>query len=169
MTQLLEEVTLSESSNDMGETSKKVGVSRHGIEIVTQGEFEERNRERIPQNTRTSTARNTRVWDKWALERNSLPLERRKTDDFTVVPEYDTLYKLCDLELCFWLSRFVHEIKKKHGSGARFSKVPITFRARKAICETANCVFWKADLLTCLSGNKKKKTVKFDDLNPLRS
>ena len=36
--------------------------------------------------------------------------------------------------------------------GARFSKVPKTFRARKAICETANRLFWKADLLTCFQG-----------------
>ena len=40
--------------------------------------------------------------------------------------------------------------------GARFSKVPKTFRARKAICEIANRLFWKADLLTCFKGNKKK-------------
>ena len=96
----------------MEETSKKVGVSRRGIEIVTQGEVEERNRERIPQNTRKSTAWHTRVWDGWALERNSLPLEQRKADDFTVVPEYDTLYTLWDFELSFWLFKFVHEIKK---------------------------------------------------------
>ena len=30
--------------------------------------------------------------------------------------------------------------------GARFSKVPKTFRVRIAICETANHLFWKADL-----------------------
>ena len=83
---------------------------------MTQGEVEERNRERIPQNTRKSTAWHTRVWDEWALERNSLPLEQRKADDFTVVPEYDTLYTLYDFELCFWLSKFFHEIKKKDGS-----------------------------------------------------
>ena len=40
--------------------------------------------------------------------------------------------------------------------GTRFSKAPITFRARKAICETANRLLWKADLLTCFKGNKKK-------------
>ena len=39
---------------------------------------------------------------------------------------------------------------------ARFSKIPKAFRARKAICETANRLFWKADLLTCFQGNKKK-------------
>ena len=42
------------------------------------------------------------------------------------------------------------------GPGARFLKVPKTFRARKAICEIANRLFWKADLLTCFQGNKKK-------------
>ena len=115
MTELFKEVTRSEYTNEVGETSKKVGLSRRGIEIVTQGEVEERNRERIPQNTRKSTAWNTRVWDECALERNSLPLEQRKADDFTIVPEYDSLYTLCDLEPRFWLSKFVHEIKKKDG------------------------------------------------------
>ena len=40
--------------------------------------------------------------------------------------------------------------------GARFSKVPKTFRALKAICEIANRLFWKSDLLTCFQGNKNK-------------
>ena len=35
-------------------------------------------------------------------------------------------------------------------AGARFSKVPKAFRALKAICEIANRLFWKADLLTCI-------------------
>ena len=48
---------------------------------------------------------------------------------------------------------------------ALFSKVPKTFRAQKAICEIANHLFWKADLLTCFQGNKKKITVKFDGVN----
>ena len=56
------------------------------------------------------------MWEEWALEQNSLPLEQRKADDFTVVPEYDTLYTLSDLELWFWLGKFFHEIKKKDGS-----------------------------------------------------
>ena len=100
MTELFEEVTRSESANEVGETSKKV-------DTVTQGEVEERDRERIPQNTRKSTAWHTGVWDEWALERNSLPLEQRKADGFTVVPENDTLYTLCYFELCFWCSNIV--------------------------------------------------------------
>ena len=36
VTELFEEVTRSESSNEVEETSKKVGVSRRGVEIVTQ-------------------------------------------------------------------------------------------------------------------------------------
>ena len=35
VTELFEEITRSESSNEVGETSMKVGVSRRGIEIVT--------------------------------------------------------------------------------------------------------------------------------------
>ena len=42
------------------------------------------------------------------------------------------------------------------GTGARFSKDRKTFRARKAMCEIVNHLFWKADLLTCFQGNKKK-------------
>ena len=53
--------------------------------------------------------------------------------------------------------------------GTRFSKVPKTSRARKAICETTNRLLWKADLLTCFQANKRKITVRFEDLNPLRS
>ena len=37
--------------------------------------------------------------------------------------------------------------------GTRFSKVPETFRTRKAICETTNRLFWEADLLRCFQGN----------------
>ena len=65
----------------------------------------------------------------------------------------------------FWALVFV----RVKTPGARFSKVPKTFRARKAICEIANHLFWKADLLTCFQGNKKKMTVKFDELNVLHS
>ena len=39
---------------------------------------------------------------------------------------------------------------------ARFSKVPKKFRARKAICETANGLLWKSDLLTSFQGNEEK-------------
>ena len=48
--------------------------------------------------------------------------------------------------------------RKVFGSfaGARFSKVPKTFRAQKAIFETANRLLWKGDLLTCFQGNRKK-------------
>ena len=40
--------------------------------------------------------------------------------------------------------------------GARFSKVPKTFRARIAICEPTNRLFWNADLLTCFQGSSKQ-------------
>ena len=44
--------------------------------------------------------------------------------------------------------------------GARFSKVPRTFRARKAIRKTATSLFCKAGLFICCRGNKNKYNCK---------
>ena len=43
---------------------------------------------------------------------------------------------------------------------ARFSKVPRTFRARKAIRKTTTCLFCKASLFICCKGNKNKNNCK---------
>ena len=48
----------------------------------------------------------------------------------------------------------------RSGPGARFSKVPRTFRARKAIRKITTCLFCKADLFTCCKGNKNKNNGK---------
>ena len=45
-------------------------------------------------------------------------------------------------------------------SGARFSKVPRTFRAQKAICKSTTCLFCKAGLFICCKGNKNKNNCK---------
>ena len=44
--------------------------------------------------------------------------------------------------------------------GARYSKVPRTFRARKAIRKITTCLFCKADLFTCCKGNKNRNNGK---------
>ena len=44
--------------------------------------------------------------------------------------------------------------------GARFSKVPKTFRARKAIRKTPTCLLCKAGDFICCKGNKNKNTCK---------
>ena len=44
-----------------------------------------------------------------------------------------------------------------------FLESPENFSGPKTICESANRLFWKADLLTCLKVTKRKMTVKFDD------
>ena len=41
--------------------------------------------------------------------------------------------------------------------GACFSKVPGTFRVRKASGQTSICLFWKADLLTCFLCKKNQE------------
>ena len=47
-----------------------------------------------------------------------------------------------------------------NNSGARLSKVPRTFRARKAIRKTTTCLFCKAGLFVCCKGNKDKNNRK---------
>ena len=44
--------------------------------------------------------------------------------------------------------------------GARFSKVPRTFRARKAIRKATTCLFCKAGLFICCKGDKSKYNCK---------
>ena len=44
--------------------------------------------------------------------------------------------------------------------GPRFSKVPRTFRARKAIRKSTTCLFCKAGLFMCCKGNKNKNNCK---------
>ena len=50
-------------------------------------------------------------------------------------------------------------------TGARFSKVPKAFRARKAIRKTPACLFCKAGLFICRKGNKNKNNCKVSCLN----
>ena len=57
---------------------------------------------------------------------------------------------------------------KKRAPGGRFSKVPRTFRTRKAIRKTTICLFCKAGLLICCKGNKIKITAKFHASRLLR-
>ena len=49
---------------------------------------------------------------------------------------------------------------EKQVPGARFSKVPKTFRARKAIRKTTTCLLCKAGLFICCKGNKNKNNCK---------
>ena len=49
---------------------------------------------------------------------------------------------------------------EEQAPGARFSKVPKTFRARKAIRETPTCLICKAGLFICCIGNKNQNNCK---------
>ena len=61
-----------------------------------------------------------------------------------------------------WEHQLVSKIPSRFSPGACFSKVPRTFRARKASCQTAIHLLDKADLLTCF------KCAKFDGSEPWR-
>ena len=67
---------------------------KRGIEALTDEEVAQRNIERIPVNARKSTSWAVSVWDDWAKERNSVPLEKKEGDDFIVVPEAHLLFTI---------------------------------------------------------------------------
>ena len=54
----------------------------------------------------------------------------------------------------------VFACRKRWTPGGRFSKVPRTFRTRKAIRKTTTCLFCKTGLLICCKRNKNKNNYK---------
>ena len=91
---------------------------------------------------------------------------------------------------CFWVEHHLsgssrkpiessrgqcHPPYEQLGPGARFSKVPKTFRARKAIRKTATCLFCKAGLIICCKGIKitekfgASRRLRFEDTNRIMS
>ena len=94
------------------EASEKTSAKR-GIAIVNDKEVLARNGERIPLNTKKTTSWNLKVWNEWAAERNSLPVN--PSDQFSIAPSAEILCTICDYELSFWLSKFVYEVHKRGG------------------------------------------------------
>ena len=58
---------------------------------------------------------------------------------------------------------------ERTGHSRLFLKSPKNVSPRKAICETANSLFWKPIFYHVFKVTKKQRAVKFEDLNPLRS
>ncbi len=104
-----EEVSTGSVDKDT-ETNKKK-MSKREIIVVDDKELLARNSERIPNNTKKANLWCLNVWNAWATERNTLP--QNSADLFSLVPSAELLHTLCDFELCFWLSKFVYEIRKK--------------------------------------------------------
>ena len=52
------------------------------------------------------------------------------------------------------------DIREDTWPGVRFSKVPRTFRAEKAIRKSTTCLFCKAGLFICCKWNKNKNNCK---------
>ena len=71
----------------------------------------------------------------------------------------DLLFKQtdCSLTSSFSGPKSSRDLKE---TGARFSRVPTTFRARKATLKTTTCLFCKAGLLIGCKGNKSKDNCK---------
>lgn len=53
------------------------------------------------------------VWKELVAERHPLP--QNSADLFSQVPSAEVLHTVCDFQLCFWLGKFVYEVRKKGG------------------------------------------------------
>ena len=84
---------------------------------------------------------------------------------FTFIPftSYEktsfTNRQVVDLRVAFRVREVLGTFEKR-APGTRFSKVPRTFRARKAIRKTTTRLFCKAGLFICCKGNKNKNNCK---------
>lgn len=85
------------------------------VVVVSDGELEKRNVERIPKGTRHNTNWAVSVWKEWAEIRNG-EATRRENDLFTFV-EPDILNLHNNDEINYWLAKFVVEIRKKKPCG----------------------------------------------------
>ena len=79
-------------------------------QVATESELNRRKVERIPENTRRSTKWAVKVWQKWA--------EFRQDTIETMMGMYKTIRSLSEctpVELDFWLSRFIVEVRNENG------------------------------------------------------
>ena len=87
-----------------------------GVTALNDSEVLARNSERIPLNTKKTTLWCLNVWDEWRNERNTATEHSADAGDrFRVVPPVDLLHLCSDYELCFWLRKFVYEVRKRGG------------------------------------------------------
>ena len=106
-----EEVSIGSVDKEVETNEKK--TSKRDIIVIDDKELLARNSERIPKNTKKVTFWCLNVWNEWATERNALA--QNSADLLTQVPSAELLHTICDFELCFWLSKFVYEVRKKGG------------------------------------------------------
>ena len=71
------------NADDANEVQENVLTVKKGkkrdIEAILDEEVAQRNRQRIPVDTRKATSREVSVWDDWVKEKNSLSVEKGKT------------------------------------------------------------------------------------------
>ena len=106
-----QEVSIGSVEKETKANKKK--ASKRDIIVVDDKDLLARNSERIPKNTKKVNFWCLNVWNEWAAERNALP--QNSADLFSQVPSAEVLHTVCDFELCFWLGKFVYEVRKKGG------------------------------------------------------
>ena len=83
---------------------------------VDQEELREIQKSRVPKNTQRATNWGVSVWDSWGRNRNTGAVDTgvASSDLFTLVPALSS--DIEHNELCFWLCRFVVEVRQQDRS-----------------------------------------------------
>lgn len=92
------------------------GKKKRNITVVSDVELAKRNEARIPEGTKWSTDWCVRTWSEWAEERRSS--NATVTSDLYAVVNSNVLTS-SNVELNYWLSKFVVEVREKIHWGSR--------------------------------------------------
>ena len=131
---------VSTGSVEKGTETNEKKMSKRDIIVVDAKELLAKNNERMPKNTKKVTFWCLNVWNEWAIERNALP--QNSADLFTEVPSAELLHTVRAFELCFLLSKFVYEVRRKGGE-----LYPPVFRSQKLKKQTSRQEFRNAILM----------------------
>ena len=85
------------------------------IALVSDEELKRRQEDRIPEKTKSNTAWCLRTWTEWAKERSAIRSSLCINERYRVV-NADMLEQE-EEELCYWLSKFIVEVRQKKNPG----------------------------------------------------
>ena len=97
------------------EIDKSSSSNTRKIAVVSDEELKRRQENRIPQKTKTNTAWCLRTWSEWAKERNAVCSSLCVNERYRVVNS--DMLRQEEEELCYWLSKFIVEVRQKKNPG----------------------------------------------------
>jgi hypothetical protein len=87
------------------------------IALVSDEELKRRQEDRIPEKTKSNTAWCLRTWTEWAKERSTIRSSLCINERYRVVNADMLEQEQEEEELCYWLSKFIVEVKPKKNPG----------------------------------------------------